>query len=254
MIETSNKPLEFHQHFLYSIKIACVISTTKNTKRPWRSSRKSLTLLSRGKLDPSFSLQQSEHLAPTVRGASARVPSSLSSSLCAGGCLWRPCESGPFLPPSNPPSPSEVPAQGVGSSLKLHEATPSWALLHLGPPRLTATLRVGACALPPRQFRLNLSGSLAPHQHRPFPSQIGSFYSAREGMVSTNSRRSPEEPLAGLARAWIPRGAQSSVHTVPAPNSAGDDSLPARGDLPSPPPCATLVGGRMGRQQPGLEP
>lgn len=36
--------------------------------------------LSRGKLDPSFLLQQSEHLAPTVRGAGAR----LSFSLCAG--------------------------------------------------------------------------------------------------------------------------------------------------------------------------
>lgn len=54
MIETSNKPLEFHQHFLYSIKSVYVTpTTTKNTKRPWRSSRKSLTL--RGKLDPSFS-------------------------------------------------------------------------------------------------------------------------------------------------------------------------------------------------------
>lgn len=45
MIETSNKPLEFHQHFLYSIKSVYVTpTTTKNTKRPWRSSRKSLTL------------------------------------------------------------------------------------------------------------------------------------------------------------------------------------------------------------------
>lgn len=141
MIETSNKPLEFHQHFLYSIKIAYVISTTKNTKRPWRSSRKSLTLLSRGKLDPSFSLQQSEHLAPTVRGASARVPSSLSSSLCAGGCLWRPCESGPFLPPSNPPSPSEVPAQGG----KLAEAPRGHSQLSTAPPRATPPDSNPAC-------------------------------------------------------------------------------------------------------------
>lgn len=34
MIETSNKPQEFHQHFLYSIKIAYVISTTKKHKTP----------------------------------------------------------------------------------------------------------------------------------------------------------------------------------------------------------------------------
>lgn len=126
MIETSKKPLEFHQHLLYSIKIVYAISATKNHKTPLAQLKEELD--SRGKLDPSFSLQQSEHLAPTVRGAGARLPSSLSSSLCAGGgggCLWRPCDSGPFLPLSNPPSPSEVPAQGVGSLLKLHEATPS---------------------------------------------------------------------------------------------------------------------------------
>lgn len=45
MIETSNKPLEFHQHFLYSIKTVYATSATKkHTKRPWSSSRKSLTL------------------------------------------------------------------------------------------------------------------------------------------------------------------------------------------------------------------
>lgn len=34
MIESSNKPLEFHQHFLYSFKIAYAIWTTKTTKTP----------------------------------------------------------------------------------------------------------------------------------------------------------------------------------------------------------------------------
>lgn len=121
-IETSTKPLEFRQHFLCSIKPASAIPTTTTTKTlNALVTAEERARLSRGKLGLSFPLQQSEHLAPTVRGARARLP----SSLCAGGCLGSPCDSGPFPSLSHPPGPSEVPAQGVGSSPELHEAPPS---------------------------------------------------------------------------------------------------------------------------------
>lgn len=112
----------------------------------------------------------------------------------------------PSLPLSNSPSPSEVPAQGVGSSLKLHEATPSRAWLHLGLPRLTATLRVGACALLLASFALICLAAQ-------FPTSTG--FSPPRLVVSAPLEKvwflltvgvSPEEPLAGLDTRGAGRG------------------------------------------------
>lgn len=156
------------------------------------------------------------------------------SCLCAGGCLWRPCDSGPFLPLSNPPSPSEVPAQGVGSSLKLHEATPSRARLHLGPPRLTATLRVGACALLLASFaRICLAAQFPTSTGLSPPRWLASAPLEKVWFLLTVGVLLGRSLLARLARAWRPWGWLSPHCPGPELSRCCQPSLPRRSALPT---------------------
>lgn len=193
----------------------CVTSTTPKKHKQTTTTKTALgaaqgrAWLSRGKLDPSFLLQQSEHLAPTVRGAGARLSFSLCAEAASGDLVTLAPSSRCLIPKSLRGS-----SPGCG---KLAEAPRGHSQLSEAPPRATPPDSNPACwrlCAPPCQFRPNLSGSPAPHAHRSFPSLPGSFCFSREGMIFTNSTPSSRAPLAWLARAWVPGDARSCPYRL----------------------------------------
>lgn len=132
--EIRNHLNSVYQHLLHSFE--SVYNPYQKTRRQSPDSAALGTAGERawlqGGTNQPFSLQQSEHLAPTVRGARSCETSRLP--LC-WDCLWRPCQSGSFLALWSPASPrglQRFKLRVVGSSQEhLHEATPRWARLHL---------------------------------------------------------------------------------------------------------------------------
>lgn len=132
---------------------------------PWRGWRKSLTL--QGETNRCFSLQHSEHLAPTMRGARARLLACLCAETASGDPVsLLPCSSSLIL--GVPQGLQRLKTRVVGSSQSPEAPPRGHPNLSAAPPRgLPAwqqNLRVGTCALPLASFTQGLLCSPAAAQ------------------------------------------------------------------------------------------